>query len=808
MSLSVGEIRINLSAGTSQFVKDLEKAKGNIKEFSSHAKGSANEAKGAMALLGEELGISLPRHARNFLAELPGISTAMNAAFSSVAVIAIGVAVIETGKKIAEFFNKVSEGKAKSEEAWRSFSRGLKDSNDETDLSIARLNAETAKLTGKHENTLAITLDEARVNADKLAASLDTDLAKLSEILKTQNVGFFAQLFGNQASTKGNAEGADRFREQVADADGDAKKIKDSASGEIQRLTTKLDSTKALQKRRQAALSPKGDVTDGSGGSGSGASGDSLIEDQSGQIKQLQEQLNQAKRVQHAASNSLDLDKAQADNAKAKAAKDAAQAAKEATEAKEKALKKSDEDGLGADSLTYKANLGELIKYWESRLAAESQYKTRSEEITHELVRLHQESSAAIARVAERGKKVAEENAAKAKAAAKEYENLVQEGQRIGEKIGTDKQEHDAKMSDANASGRANSAEAELQAKKLATERAYGLELLHTKSQQITYMTTMAGFDAAEMAAKEATLETELATAKVLGDELAIKKAQNALDKQKAIDANAQYEAVTKILEVQNQATGLSTQKQIGDSATANTKQTLQQWSNFGTGNMSADIQKTLMSLPQELGSTLSHVFSRHQKGDSVGKDIANVFKNAGKQLFGELLTGMIQKLVAEMAVNVLGLSLQTTVTSAQLSATIANTVALGIMTDALFTQMALLGFADGTDSAPGGLAWVGERGPELMNVPRGSQIVPNHKVSDYLKTASLSGPGAPQAYPTSGSYSMRSSSVNPSGDTNQTFNGGNHTFHIHEASDPKETARVIAKHLKNSSPSYSPYSK
>lgn len=35
-------------------------------------------------------------------------------------------------------------------------------------------------------------------------------------------------------------------------------------------------------------------------------------------------------------------------------------------------------------------------------------------------------------------------------------------------------------------------------------------------------------------------------------------------------------------------------------------------------------------------------------------------------------------------------------------------------------------GFADGTDSAPGGLAWVGENGKELVNLPRGSQVVPN----------------------------------------------------------------------------------
>lgn len=37
--------------------------------------------------------------------------------------------------------------------------------------------------------------------------------------------------------------------------------------------------------------------------------------------------------------------------------------------------------------------------------------------------------------------------------------------------------------------------------------------------------------------------------------------------------------------------------------------------------------------------------------------------------------------------------------------------------------------FADGTDSAPGGVALVGERGPELVNLPRGSQVIPNDKL-------------------------------------------------------------------------------
>lgn len=46
---------------------------------------------------------------------------------------------------------------------------------------------------------------------------------------------------------------------------------------------------------------------------------------------------------------------------------------------------------------------------------------------------------------------------------------------------------------------------------------------------------------------------------------------------------------------------------------------------------------------------------------------------------------------------------------------------------------LGLPGFAAGTKSAPGGLALVGERGPEVVNLPRGSQVIPNHKIGSAM---------------------------------------------------------------------------
>jgi len=43
--------------------------------------------------------------------------------------------------------------------------------------------------------------------------------------------------------------------------------------------------------------------------------------------------------------------------------------------------------------------------------------------------------------------------------------------------------------------------------------------------------------------------------------------------------------------------------------------------------------------------------------------------------------------------------------------------------------KISLPRFADGVTNFGGGLAIVGERGPELVNLPRGSDVIPNHKM-------------------------------------------------------------------------------
>jgi TP901 family phage tail tape measure protein len=54
--------------------------------------------------------------------------------------------------------------------------------------------------------------------------------------------------------------------------------------------------------------------------------------------------------------------------------------------------------------------------------------------------------------------------------------------------------------------------------------------------------------------------------------------------------------------------------------------------------------------------------------------------------------------------------------------------------------------YAEGTDFAAGGMALVGERGPEVMFVPRGSQVIPNHRTQLLLGSLAMMSHAIPLA--------------------------------------------------------------
>lgn len=88
----------------------------------------------------------------------------------------------------------------------------------------------------------------------------------------------------------------------------------------------------------------------------------------------------------------------------------------------------------------------------------------------------------------------------------------------------------------------------------------------------------------------------------------------------------------------------------------------------------------------------------------------------------------------------------------------IANALAISPAATASILSGGIGLFAKGTNSAPGGLAWVGEEGPELMNVPKGAQIFP----SDVSRKIAAGAAGGGQVVNLAPVYNIDASNAQP----------------------------------------------
>jgi hypothetical protein len=109
-------------------------------------------------------------------------------------------------------------------------------------------------------------------------------------------------------------------------------------------------------------------------------------------------------------------------------------------------------------------------------------------------------------------------------------------------------------------------------------------------------------------------------------------------------------------------------------------------------------------------------VIQAQEELDKAGQTGSNAFRNMGDD-FGDLVANVVQ-----------GTSSMKEGFASMLASIGGDLISSGIggIFSNLFKGMKLPGFARGTPFAPGGLSLVGERGPELLNLPRGSRVTPN----------------------------------------------------------------------------------
>jgi hypothetical protein len=181
---TIGEVNISLRMNLAQFKNDVkdgtDTAAKATKDMSQTMSGNITEARGTLTLLGDEIGVHIPRHLQTFIAQIPGVGTALNAAFSSVAVLALLEVLIRAIEKIQE---------------WR---QHLEDSR----IAWLAVGAEgVAALHKQEEEILALQIQIDNLTQDHLAAlrgelklidaqTFDSLKAAILDIQKTVDAGF------------------------------------------------------------------------------------------------------------------------------------------------------------------------------------------------------------------------------------------------------------------------------------------------------------------------------------------------------------------------------------------------------------------------------------------------------------------------------------------------------------------------------------------------------------------------------------------------------------------------------------------
>jgi predicted secreted protein len=191
-----------LNAGTAQFIQEMDKANAKVRDFGKGAHGTgesfrqmgAHTVSGTMAASGairvmEGNVQNNIRAVERFLSTTLKLGPVLQAAFPVVGAIAFAGLIAKLGEEAVKFFKELQASPEKAKGAFAELNATLNITNDTLRVSNDHLDNEIAKLQGKPQNNLKLALDEARLAADNLAKSLESDIQAFYKLLKEQEVG-------------------------------------------------------------------------------------------------------------------------------------------------------------------------------------------------------------------------------------------------------------------------------------------------------------------------------------------------------------------------------------------------------------------------------------------------------------------------------------------------------------------------------------------------------------------------------------------------------------------------------------------
>ncbi len=214
------------------------------------ARSSTYEAKGEAALLGEMFGIHLPRHVRTFVAELPGIGTALSAAFSATAILFLIEALAQGAEKLSEWM----EHAHKLAMAWDTFDTAVAESFRGLDDKLLEAGIKLDDLKGNHVDALRkqlelidhVSLKELEQQFGLLAKAADALFAELR-----------ASWYQFDAGSKGAQHALKEFKAQydLLLAEGKDKEASDLLAGTLKSAQETLATLKEAHKIAEEPVS-------------------------------------------------------------------------------------------------------------------------------------------------------------------------------------------------------------------------------------------------------------------------------------------------------------------------------------------------------------------------------------------------------------------------------------------------------------------------------------------------------------------------------------------------------------------------
>jgi hypothetical protein len=209
----IGQVSINLRMNLVQLKTDVQDGNKAIKDSMDKLKAdvgnSSGEARGSLMLLSEEIGVHIPRHLQSAIAALPGFSTALNAAFGTIAV----VAMIEVLVKIVEKIQDLGKAAKENADAWTKLGADGQAAIKKVDDQILSLRIQMEQLSGEY---MAALQDSIKQIDNQTLKNITDQFKTLGDEADKAFVGMKTSAFQSWIFGQGNNEAVDRIAASFA----------------------------------------------------------------------------------------------------------------------------------------------------------------------------------------------------------------------------------------------------------------------------------------------------------------------------------------------------------------------------------------------------------------------------------------------------------------------------------------------------------------------------------------------------------------------------------------------------------------